>query len=1053
MKDYQFKAVIFDLDGVITKTALVHSAAWKKMFDDYLHDRAVTLGETFKEFTHTGDYLPYVDGKPRYKGVQSFLESRGIALPMGDQNDAPGYHSICALGNSKNEAFNEVLERDGVEVYHSTVNLIYELRKNNIRVGVASSSKNCEEVLRKAGILNLFETRVDGVVSAAIGLKGKPEPDIFTVAAKNLGVDVHEAVVVEDAVSGVQAGNKGNFGLVIGIAREENEQELLANGADFVVKDLEEINGIEGIEDWFTKGLKDEVWSITYHDYEPGREKLRESLLTVGNGYFGTRGALEECKAGKFNYPGTYMAGVYNTLSSPVGDRTVDNEDFVNCVNWLPIQISINNGEWFDPNNTKILKIYRRLDFRTGLLNRSLTFEQDGLVTTIHSERLAAMDHPNLAGQRYTLIPENYAGSIKLRAGVDANLINDGVDRYRQLNQNHLVAIHQEANGHMGMVVAETTQSKITIAAAYTLSTKLNKTSFASDYIGVVEKGQAFSECTFDVQVGDTLTIEKIVALCHSLSTGNQPPEKIAKEVLGSAGSFDQLLANSSVAWQKIWEKADIILTGDRLAQKLLRLHLYHLYVTTSPHNTKIDAGIPARGLHGEAYRGHIFWDELYILPVLNLSYPEIAKSILMYRYRRLEEARNYARAYGYRGAMFPWQSGSTGKEETQVVHLNPISGEWGDDYSSLQRHVSLAIAYNVWEYFHATGDVEFMKTYGAELFLDICMFWTGKCEKDETSGRYHIARVMGPDEFHEKYHDQEDGGLKDNAYTNLMTVWMLEKAFELKEALGAADFEKVATKIGITQPEMDRWKNISTNLNLVISEDGIIAQYDGYFELKELDWDFFRKKYGNVYRMDRLLKAEGMSPDDFKVAKQADTLMTYYNLNEDEVTKLIEQLGFKLPTDYLNRNLAYYLARTSHGSTLSRVVHAKLANMIGDTQLGWELYQGALSSDFNDIQGGTTAEGIHAGVMAGTVWIALSVYAGLNLRKQEVHINPSMPIPWKSLAFNFQFKGVRYYVEVTHTAVTITAGANADTKVYVWINENKYLCEPGTPLKVVYQN
>lgn len=1053
MKDYQFKAVIFDLDGVITKTALVHSAAWKKMFDEYLQERAQKLNEPFIEFTHTGDYLPYVDGKPRYKGVQSFLESRGITLPMGEPTDAAGYNSVCALGNRKNDAFNEVLERDGVEVYQSTVNLIYELRRNNIRVGVASSSKNCEEVLRKAGILNLFETRVDGVVSAEMGLKGKPEPDIFTVAAKNLGVEVYESVVVEDAVSGVQAGNKGNFGLVLGIAREENEQELLANGADWVVKDLEELNGIEGLEDWFTKGLLDDNWSITYHDYDPSREKLRESLLAVGNGYFGTRGALEECKSGKNNYPGTYMAGVYNTLSSPVGDRMVDNEDFVNCVNWLPFQLSINNGEWFDPNKAKIVSIYRKLDFRNGLLKRKLTFEHDGLVTTIQSERIAAMHQPNLAGQRYQVIPENYSGTLKIRAGIDANLINEGVERYKQLNQQHLSVLHQESAGNTGLVVTETTQSKIKIAAAYRLKAKLNKQTVSTEFVGVVDSGQSFSEIYLEVQVGETLTVEKLVALCHSNSSGNQSPDIFALEILGKAESFGQLLENSTVAWHKIWEKADIVLTGDRLAQKLLRLHLYHLYVTTSPHNVQIDAGIPARGLHGEAYRGHIFWDELYILPVINLSYPEIAKSILMYRYRRLNEARKYAREYGYRGAMFPWQSGSIGKEETQVVHLNPISGEWGDDYSSLQRHVSLAIAYNVWEYFHATNDVSFMQNYGAELFLDICMFWTGKCEKDGNTGKYHIANVMGPDEFHEKYHDKEEGGLTDNAYTNLMTAWMLEKAFLLRDTLSNEDFKKIAAKIGLELSEMDRWKDISKNLNLIISDDGIIAQYDGYFALKELDWDFFRKKYGNVYRMDRLLKAEGMSPDDFKVAKQADTLMTYYNLNEDEVTQLLNQLGYKLPDDYLNRNLAYYLARTSHGSTLSRVVHAKLANMIGDTKLGWDLYQGALSSDFNDIQGGTTAEGIHAGVMAGTVWIALSVYAGLNLRKQEVHLNPSMPSAWNSLKFNFQFKNVRYYVEVNHSQVIVTAGADAESEIYVWINGVKFLCEPGTPVTVVYQN
>ena len=231
----------------------------------------------------------------------------------------------------------------------------------------------------------------------------------------------------------------------------------------------------------------------------------------------------------------------------------------------------------------------------------------------------------------------------------------------------------------------------------------------------------------------------------------------------------------------------DVKIEGDRLAQKLLRLHLYHLITSLSPHNANIDASITARGLHGEAYRGHIFWDELFILPLYNIHFPEMSKAALMYRYRRLDAARKYAKDYGYEGAMFPWQSGSDGREETQVVHLNPLTGKWGDDYSSLQRHVSLAIAYNIWQYFHVTEDKDFMAKYGAEMFLEICRFWASKSKLNPATGRYEIKNVMGPDEFHEKYHESEEGGLKDNTYTNLMVVWVFPglsicwKSWELK--------------------------------------------------------------------------------------------------------------------------------------------------------------------------------------------------------------------------------------------------------------------------------
>lgn len=247
-----FKAVVFDLDGVITKTALIHAASWKAMFDDYLKLREERNSEPFKEFTHENDYLPYVDGKPRYKGVASFLESRGINIDFGDPSDEPGHETCCGLGNKKNIKFKEILERDGAEMYDSTVRWIKELKELGVHVGVASSSKNCQLILQKTGLELLFETRIDGAVSAEMGLQGKPEADIFVVAAEKMGAVPAESIVVEDAVSGVQAGRNGKFGLVIGVARENNEKELEENGADVVITDFEGVD-MEKVKGWFLK--------------------------------------------------------------------------------------------------------------------------------------------------------------------------------------------------------------------------------------------------------------------------------------------------------------------------------------------------------------------------------------------------------------------------------------------------------------------------------------------------------------------------------------------------------------------------------------------------------------------------------------------------------------------------------------------------------------------------------------------------------------------------------------------------------------------------------
>ena len=423
---YPFDAVIFDLDGVITKTALVHSHAWKAMFDSYLKERESRFNESFIEFTHENDYLPYVDGKPRYQGVQSFLQSRNINIPFGDAENDPKLETVCALGNRKNFFFNEILEKEGVEAYPSTVSLIHELIEKGIKVGVASSSKNCKVVLTASKLIQLFETRVDGEVSAEIGLKGKPEPDIFTTAADNLGVSYDRTVIVEDAISGVQAGKKGNFGLVLGIAREENTQELLANGADIVVEDIAEI-GFKGIVDWFENGLEQDNWSLTYYDYDTKKERSRESLLTVGNGYFGTRGAMEETFDNQINYPGTYLAGLYNSLVSKVATKDIENEDFVNATNWLPFSFKINNDEFMDINTTKIISVKRNLDFRSGLLRRELIVEDHkNRITKVVSYRFASMSDENLAAMEYTVEPMNYSGVITIETSLTATHLNAG---------------------------------------------------------------------------------------------------------------------------------------------------------------------------------------------------------------------------------------------------------------------------------------------------------------------------------------------------------------------------------------------------------------------------------------------------------------------------------------------------------------------------------------------------------------------------------------------------------------------------------------------------
>lgn len=1043
MNTSKIDAVIFDLDGVITNSTPLHSLAWKEMFDQFLKDQATKTSTPFREFTHEEDYLAYVDGKPRYIGVKSFLESRGIDLPFGNPSQEPGQDTICALGNLKNQLFNQMLTDRGVDIYASSVEFIHTLKDSGIPLGLATSSKNATRVLELTGLIDLFQTRVDGIVSAELGLEGKPSPDIFQKACDQLGAAYDRSVIVEDANSGVEAGYRGHFGLVLGVARENNQEELELHGADLVVEDLREIS-LSDIHNWFAGDGQSKSWSIEYHSYDPAREGTRETLCAVGNGYFCTRGAMEEIPANlDENYPGTYITGLYNSLESNIGGRTVSNEDFVNSPNWLPLTFRIGSGDWFDPKEAEILEFHRKLDFKTGLLTRTMIVrDREGNQTRIQSARFVSMADPNLAVIEYKITPLNYAGTITVRSELDGTVTNLGVKRYRELSTMHLLPLKEGGEGRFSYLSVETNQSKIQIGMAARHQVVCGDEIITPEFQIKTIQGKVTTTFEVEARSDSPVFVEKVISLYSSHLPGIRDPLNKAREHIQESDSFQDILDQSINEWKNVWDRIDLKIKGDRLVQKMIRLHLYHSMLSLSLHSAELDVGIPARGLHGEAYRGHIFWDEMYVMPFYDLHFPDAARSALMYRYRRLQTARQAANQGGLRGAQFPWQSGAGGGEETQSLHLNPISGKWGPDYSHLQRHVSLAIAYNLWNYYWITGDTGFLIKSGAELFLSICQYWSSLAEKNPRTKRFNINGVMGPDEFHESYPGSQEAGLENNAYSNLMAVWTFNQAFLILDILPEDEKETLLKNLGIGPDELQKWKEITSMLNISLSEEGILEQFQGYFELEELDWDHYKKTYHDIHRMDRVLKSEGLSPNSFKVAKQADALMLFYNFTEDTTQSLITQLGYRPPEDLLARNLHYYLQRTSHGSTLSRLVHAYLAFLVENYELSWKLYQESLRSDFLDIQGGTTREGIHLGVMTGTILYFYRAYAGLDWTGDILKLSPKLPSGWKEITFNLSFRGVRYYFKIGIDRISVKT--DSDGPQNITLDQQLVTIQPG---------
>ena len=1279
---------MFDLDGVVTDTAATHAAAWKEVFDKVVRSATAERPEAFVPFD-VNDYRRYVDGRPRYEGVATFLGSRGIALPWGHPSDPPEAATICGVGNRKNAVFLELLERGGVRVFDDPRRFLDRLAENGIRVGLHTSSKNGRTVLGAAGLLDRFETIVDGNDLVELNLAGKPDPAPFREVAHRLGVAPLDAAVVEDAVSGVRAGRRGGFGVVVGVARGEGSaQELLDAGADIAVVNLDQLPGdplvwrgagappprriadvpdaspeailgrlgghtpvvfcdfdgtlseivadpdaatitdsnrsavarlarqcpvavvsgrvaadvarrlgvdglyvagshgfelltpdgettineravpwlprlatardevqhlladvpgvlvedktfaiaahyrnvdpaehdrvrmviseqatrhglavsggkmvvelrppvpwdkgaavidllsklapqggaapvyfgddltdedayrvlrgwgvgvvvrggdhrtaadfavdapsgvaavLDVVADWLeadreqraqaaaaplaTASPASDPWVVAYDGYDPPTEGLREALCALGNGRFVTRGASADSRADGIHYPGTYLAGGYNRLASYVGDRVIVNEDLVNLPNWLALTFRASEARWFNIDDVDVLDCHVELDMRSGLLVRSLRVrDRDGRASRVLERRVVSMADPNLAATSTTIVPEDWGGPVEILTGIDGNVRNAGVPRYRSLNDHHLQ--HVATSGDRGLpnvisIVNETTTSRLWVALAA-------RTVVSTERHGMVHyrrlefPGVVSTHISLEVAPGEAIDVEKVVSLRTTRDRPSSEPLVDARRDVERAPDFATLVAHHELAWQRLWQRSHMDLeSSDPAPSKICKLHLFHLNQTLSEHSTDLDVGVPARGWHGEAYRGHIFWDELFILPFLDYRFPQRTRGALLYRYRRLPEARRAARAAGYRGAMYPWQSASSGTEETQRTHLNPKSGRWLADCSHLQRHINISIAYNIWHHWLVAEEHEFMFGRGAEMLLEIARFWSSIATFDEGLQRWRIPGVMGPDEYHERYPDRDTPGLDDNAYTNIMTAWVLRRAIDVLDLLPATRRQEMRAMLEIGDAEIERWKDQSARMYVPIRPDGIISQFEGWDQLPEFDWYAYRARYGDISRLDRILEAENDSPNNYRLSKQADTLMVLYLLGVDGTLDLLRDLGYEAKPEWIPANVDYHLARTSHGSTLSRVVHAWVLAQ-SDRSRSWALFLDALRADVDDVQGGTTAEGIHLGAMVGAVDIAQRCYTGMAPTVEGLQFNPQLPDELHRLEFNVRFR------------------------------------------------
>ncbi|HEX5014561.1 MAG TPA: beta-phosphoglucomutase family hydrolase [Candidatus Limnocylindrales bacterium] len=959
-------AVIFDMDGVVTDTASVHAAAWKRLFDNYLAERSRRTGEPFRPFDIGHDYRHYVDGKPRYDGVRDFLRSRGIELPEGEPDDPPDSETVHGLGNRKDRYFLEAIAENGVEAYPGTVELVKSLRAARVGVAVISASRNLGLVLETAGVDDLFDVRVGGVETERLGLPGKPEPAVFLEAARRLGVTPPDAAVVEDALAGVEAGRRGGFRVVIGVDRTGHAEDLRARGADVVVRDLSELlawrEGTAGTVEpstGFPEAASDPAWLVEIVGFDPLGEREVESWLTVANGRTGTRGSVEE--GSEESEPATYVAGLYG--SSEHGRVLLSGPQ------WTGLRPRVGN-EVLDLDRGDTVEHRRLLDLRNGMVFRFWRQRLDsGAEARFRSVRFASLADRDILVLEATLGSEG--GAVQISDGIpppaDSGPL-EGVESHVEPGET-VVSIRGRGGG----------------SAAFAISTQ-------------EEAGY----------------LRRIVAVDRSID-GRAPVQDAVRALeTGRRRGIPELRDRHRAAWHARWRDADVSVEGDVELQRALRFGLYHLISSADPESDLASVG--ARGLSGRGYKGHVFWDtEVFILPFFTYTHPESARALLAYRHRTLDAARARAASLGYRGALFAWESADTGEDVTPTSAIGPDGRPVRILTGEQEHHIAADVAWAAWRYWEATGDDDFFAGMGAEIILETARFWRSRARRAD-DGRYHLDEVIGPDEYHE--------GVRDNAFTNVLARWNIERALEVRSILEAVDvgaWERLCDRLRVTPAELEEWRAVADGLVDGFDPDtGLYEQFAGFFDLEDI-------KAADVgdrpFAADVVLGVERV--DGAQVVKQADVLMLAHMLPE------------VVPPNVASANYQYYEPRTSHGSSLSPAIHAAVAARVGRLDDALAYSRMAAAIDLGNGMG-NAAHGVHVATMGGLWQAAVIGFGGLRTSRAAVHLDPVLPDAWKTLGFPIRWRGRR--VTVSFSADELSLDLDGTIELVLGTNDQQTL-------------
>jgi len=720
-------------------------------------------------------------------------------------------------------------------------------------------------------------------------------------------------------------------------------------------------------------------WEIIYDQFVPDTMNHLETVTMVGNGYLGTRGSFAE------GYPGanraTFVHGVFD-------DTPIVFTELANTPDWTALLIKLNE-QVFSLRDGTLHSFFTSLNLKNGVLTRQVDWESaDNQRITITFERFACLHNVHLLMQRVRICSQNFDGQVEIQAPINGYALNEQIMHWQHFANNQ----HPNAN----QLVIKTIASNITVSVTqdYRYQGDLTQKSIWNVPM------QPTAVFSFDLTAGESVTFEKRTALFTSRDTANPSQAGFDLLVHSADLKWDQIREQHDDAWNALWSTSDVKIDSDDDVQIMVRFCLYQLLIAGPQHDDQVNIG--AKTLSGYGYRGHVFWDtEIFMLPFFTFTQPQIARNLLSYRYHRLPGARKKAKANGFDGAQFPWESADTGEEVTPTWVPAWVDNEDGKSMElvriwtgDIQIHITADVAYAIMQYWKITGDDEFMLNHGAQIILETANFWASRLEWNQSKERYEITDVIGPDENHDH--------IDNNAFTNRLVVWHLQTAQEIVNWLVMnpdKQADELLSKLGITQAVSQQWQKKAALVYFPpLTDEGIIEQFDGFFDLDFVDFSQYADR---TKSMQEIFGIEGTQK--VMALKQADVVMLLYLLRDE----------FDLTT--IEANYDYYNIRTDHeyGSSLGPAMHAIVAAMIGRREDAYQHFLRAAKADLYDVRG-NIKDGIHAASLGG-VWQAVVFgFAGLRVDQDGWSVHPTLPEGWRSVEFSFYHKGELQRVRVT---------------------------------------